>query len=412
MELRPYQVEALGKIKTGSILNGVTGSGKSITALAYFFTRVCRGSYKPYSEPKKPIDLYIITTAKKRDSGEWLEDCAYFRIGESIGPIKLTIDSWNNISHYRDIENKFFIFDEQRVCGSGKWACSFLMIAKKNNWIILSATPGDQWLDYVSVFIANGFYKNRTDFYRQHVVFDRFAKYPKVDRYINTSKLEYYRDHILVKMDYDRKTVREYKIVHVIFDKDLYCKVTKDRWNPFDNCPIENVSQFCYLQRKVVNSNSSRLRKLKQIYLEHPRIILFYNFTYELEMLRKWAKRNHIRIKEWNGQIHDPLPRSKSWIYLVQYMAGSEGWNCTTTDTIVFYSLPYSYKQFEQAAGRIDRMNTKYKILRYFIFQSKSVIDSAIRKCLDEKKIFNEKAYLKNIEKRPKNSKSQNFSTK
>lgn len=395
MELRPYQVEALGKIKTGSILNGVTGSGKSITALAYFFTRVCQGSYKPYSEPKKPIDLYIITTAKKRDSGEWLGDCAYFRIGESTSPIKLTIDSWNNITHYQEIENKFFIFDEQRVCGSGKWACSFLKIAKKNDWIILSATPGDQWLDYISVFIANGFYKNRTDFYRQHVIFNRFAKYPKVDRYINKSKLEYYRDHILVKMNYSQDTIREYEVISTIFDRDLYSKVTKDRWNPFDNCPIENVSQLCYLQRKVVNSDPSRLRRLKQIYSEHPRIILFYNFTYELEMLRRWAKRNHIYIQEWNGQTHNPLPDTKSWIYLVQYMAGSEGWNCTTTDTIVFYSLPYSYKQFEQASGRIDRMNTKYKILQYFIFQSNSIIDSVIRNCLDRKKIFNEKTYLK-----------------
>jgi len=395
MELRPYQVEALDNIKTGSILNGVTGSGKSITALAYFFTRVCQGSYKPYLEPKKPIDLYIITTAKKRDSGEWLSDCAYFRIGKSTNPIKLTIDSWNNIAHYQEIENKFFIFDEQRVCGSGKWASSFLKIAKKNDWIILSATPGDQWLDYISVFIANGFYKNRTDFYRQHVIFNRFAKYPKVDRYINKSKLEYYRDHILVKMNYSQDTIREYEVISTIFDRDLYSKVTKDRWNPFDNCPIENVSQLCYLQRKVVNSDPSRLQRLKQIYLEHPRIILFYNFTYELEILRKWAKRNHIYTQEWNGQTHNPLPDGKSWIYLVQYMAGSEGWNCTTTDTIVFYSLPYSYKQFEQASGRIDRMNTKYKILQYFILQSNSIIDSAIRNCLDRKKIFNEKAYLK-----------------
>lgn len=395
MELRPYQVEALDNIKTGSILNGVTGSGKSITALAYFFTRVCQGSYKPYLEPKKPVDLYIITTAKKRDSGEWLSDCAYFRIGESTSPIKLTIDSWNNIARYQEIENKFFIFDEQRVCGSGKWASSFLKIAKKNDWIILSATPGDQWLDYISVFIANGFYKNRTDFYRQHVIFNRFAKYPKVDRYINKSKLEYYRDHILVKMNYSQDTIREYEVISTIFDRDLYSKVTKDRWNPFDNCPIENVSQLCYLQRKVVNSDPSRLQRLKQIYLEHPRIILFYNFTYELKMLRKWAKRNHIYTQEWNGQTHNPLPDTESWIYLVQYMAGSEGWNCTTTDTIVFYSLPYSYKQFEQASGRIDRMNTKYKILQYFIFQSNSIIDSAIRNCLDRKKIFNEKAYLK-----------------
>lgn len=392
MELRPYQVEALNRIKNGSILNGSTGSGKSITALAYFFTKVCRGSYNPYQEPKKPIDLYIITTAKKRDSGEWLSDAAYFRIGS--GSIKLIVDSWNNVSHYTDVQNKFFIFDEQRVCGSGKWAKSFLRITRQNRWIVLSATPGDQWTDYVSIFIANGFYKNRTDFYRQHVIFSRFATYPKIDRYINEAKLEFYRNQILVKMDYEKNTIRNYDIISTKFDKKLYSQVVKDRWNPFDDCPIENVSQFCYLQRRVVNSDSSRLEELKKIYSEHPRIVLFYNFTYELESIRKWAKQNHIYTQEWNGLIHNPLPTKKSWIYLVQYMAGSEGWNCITSDTIVFYSLPYSYKQFEQASGRIDRMNTKYKMLHYFVFQSKSSIDLAIRNCLDKKKVFNEKRYV------------------
>ena len=195
VQLDGNQLLALEQLKSGSILCGGVGSGKSRTSLAYFTVKECKGGLN--GEPMKdPKNLYIITTAKKRDSKEWEDEFPPFPFDE----IDICIDSWNNIGKYADVKDSFFIFDEQRLVGSGAWVKAFLKISKSNHWILLSATPGDTWMDYIPVFIANGFYKNRTEFIRRHVVYSRFAKFPKVDHYVETGRLLRLRKSILVNM--------------------------------------------------------------------------------------------------------------------------------------------------------------------------------------------------------------------
>lgn len=403
IELYSYQVDAIDKLRSGSILVGGVGSGKSRTALAYYYIKECGGRLKingkgETKELKKPKDLYIITTARKRDTLEWEKEAAPFMITNkrncSISNIKMTIDSWNNIKKYSDIKNSFFIFDEQRVVGYGTWSKTFIKISKSNNWILLSATPGDTWSDYIPVFIANGFYKNKTEFIRRHAVFNRFTKYPKIDHYIETDRLIKLRNKITVQMNYKRKINKDNKTIFLSYDKDKFNEVVKNRWNPYDNEPIKDISQLCYSMRRVVNSDPSRLDIIKNILLEHDRIIVFYNFNYELEILR--TLKDICTVSEWNGYKHEKIPNKKKWVYLVQYTAGAEGWNCIDTNCIVFYSQNYSYKIMIQAAGRIDRLNTPYQTLYYYHLTSKSQIDLAIKKALDNKKDFNENKFYKN----------------
>jgi hypothetical protein len=308
----------------------------------------------------------------------------------SIDGVKVTVDSWNNIKKYQKVYGAFFIFDEQRVCGSGAWVKAFYKITNKNHWILLSATPGDKWSDYIPVFIANGFYKNRTEFNTRHCVYSRYAKYPKVEKYIDEDVLKKHRDELLVNMKDNRLTVRHNELVSVEYSKDLFKTVFRDRWDPYDDEPISNVSKLFYLMRKVVNSDDSRIKKTLEIVNRKDKCIIFYNFTYELELLREMCKENNIEFTEWNGQNHEPLPTGERWVYLVQYSAGCEGWNCTTTDTIIFYSQNYSYRMTEQASGRIDRANTPYKDLYYYHLRSSAWIDLAIHKALKNKKNFNE----------------------
>ena len=402
--LRPYQVEAIEKLQNGSILCGGVGSGKSITAIVYYILRDCQGSIKlggegRFTKMKDPKDLYIITTAKKRDSHEWEKECSEFAItnDRDVGAygVKVTVDSWNNIKKYRDVFGAFFIFDEQRVVGRGAWVKAFLDIARKNHWILLSATPGDQWTDYIPVFVANGFYRNRTDFTNQHCQFSRVTKYPKIERYIGEELLEYYRDQILVKMEDDRETTRINIKITCNYDKQLYRTVMKDRWDPYENKPIPESGKWVYLLRKVVNSDQTRIEALKNILLAHDRVIIFYNYTYELEMLRDALRSLFTDFTEWNGEKHQEIPKSRSWAYLVQYTAGCEGWNCIDTDTMVFFSQTYSYRTLEQASGRIDRINTPYKKLYYYHLKSTAPIDLAINNALKNKKIFNEHAFGK-----------------
>ena len=402
VKLKDHQTKALANIKNGSILCGGTGSGKSITAIAYY----CKEQggdiqNEKIEKMKNPKDLYIITTARKRDECEWDIELSRFLLSTTPDintyENKIVVDSWNNIGKYSNILDAFFIFDEQRVIGSGEWVKSFLKIAKNNNWILLSATPGDTWQDYIPVFIANGFYKNRTEFNLEHVVYSRFSKYSKVDRYINTGRLIRLRSKILITMDYEKHTIPHHVDVFVEYNPWDYKKIFKDRWNISKDCPIKNASELCYELRKIVNSDINRQMQTLKIIEEHPKAIIFYNYDYELDILKNLFEpltdADSFEIAEWNGHKHQPIPDSNNWVYLVQYTAGAEGWNCIQTDTIIFYSQNYSYKVMIQAAGRIDRLNTSYIDLYFYHLKSRSGIDLAISKALAGKKKFNEQRF-------------------
>ena len=398
--LEDYQLDAISRLQTGSILCGGVGSGKSRTALAYYFMQEGGEVISTYLPMRaKPRDLYIITTARKRDTLEWEGELAPFLL--STHPEQnqfygntVVVDSWNNIQKYVDVEDAFFIFDEQRVVGYGAWTKAFLKICEKNDWILLSATPGDTWTDYIPVFIANGFYRNKSEFNREHVVFSRYTKFPKVEKYLNTGRLIRLRDRILVDMDFKRKTVSHHDDIYVRFNVSKYKDVIKNRWDPYKQEPIQQAGALCYVLRRIVNEDVSRQVTLLELYEKHPKMIIFYNFDYELDILKGLYYGSEVEIGEWNGHKHNPVPSGKRWIYLVQYTAGCEGWNCITTDTIVFYSQNYSYKVMAQAAGRIDRLNTPYTDLYYYHLKSRSGIDLAISKALQQKKKFNERRWV------------------
>lgn len=381
MELMPHQKDAVRMLNSGKILHGGVGTGKTATALAY------------YMEKEAPRNLYVITTAKKRDSLDWQKEASKMGIGQKPNTTLagvLVVDSWNNVSKYVDVEDAFFIFDEQRLVGSGAWVKSFQKIAKKNRWILLSATPGDTWMDYMPVFIANNLFKNATQFKREHVVYAPFVKYPRIERYIGTDTLERYRNMLLVEMPFTKHTTRHMETVPVGYNSTAYNRLVKDRWNIYEDKPIQDVAELFRCMRKLVNSDSSRTDAIFKLMVDHRKMIVFYTYDYELEILRKF--KDFTDVAEWNGHKKEPIPNSDAWLYLVQYVAGSEGWNCTETDTMVFYSQTYSWKNFEQAHGRIDRLDTPFSDLYYYHLVSNASIDKSIQRSLKAKKSFNERA--------------------
>lgn len=407
MQLRDYQLDAVERMHNGCILCGGVGSGKSLTALAYYFTEECGGyldgtkqgydtDYIPMSDPE---DLYIITTARKRDTKEWEAELAKFLISPNpkaslYSETKVVIDSWNNIGKHVDASGAFFIFDEQRLVGYGPWVKAFFKIVKNNNWILLSATPGDKWLDYMPVFIANGYFRNKTEFLDKHAIMGYSHNHWEIREYRNEGKLLRYKNDILVNMKYQHEVHAHHETVDVPYDKDIYRSIMRDRWNIYEDRPIQNVSELCYVARRSVNSDPSRVLVIKRVLKDHPKVIIFYNYDYELEILKNadWGK--DIQLAEWNGHRHQPIPIGDSWIYLVQYTAGAEGWNCIETDTVIFYSLNYSYKIMVQSAGRIDRMNTPFTDLYYYRLKSSCPLDIAISRALKQKKKFNENKFV------------------
>jgi len=388
VELMPHQEEAIQNLDNGKILWGGVGSGKSMTVLAYYMLR------------EAPRDIYVITTAKKRDSLDWEGEAIHFGISTERqfcvpGVGKITVDSWNNVFKYIDVEDAFFIFDEQRVIGMGEWGKNFIKIAKQNRWVMCTATPGDIWLDYIPVFIANHLYRNATEFKREHVEYAPFSKFPKVVRYRRVSTLEKYRNMLLVEMPYLRHTKRIIEEIICKHDKEMMDMVIKKRWHVFEDRPIRDVGEFFRVMRKVVNTDPDRIVKLKELLETHPRIIVFYNFDYELDILRGLS--DYVEVAEWNGHRKQPIPSGQKWVYLVQYVAGAEGWNCIETNSTVFYSMTYSYKNLEQGMGRTDRLNTKFTELYYYLFMSDTIIDKSVRKSQLSKELFSESAHAKTM---------------
>lgn len=382
-------------MKNGCILCGGVGSGKSRTGIAYYY--ILMGGSLRGSPMKHPKPLYIITTARKRDTLEWEGDLKPFGLSsimELNGYSQVVVDSWNNIKKYIEIKDSFFIFDEQRVVGWGTWTKSFLKITASNEWILLSATPGDCWADYMPVFIANGFYKNKTMFTAEHIVYKRFSNYPIIDRYLNTGKLIKIRNYLLVDMDYKKPAEQHHVDIQCEYDKEAYKLMLKTRWDFEKDESIDSASQLCYLLRKIVNSDQSRVNAIMDIFSRHRRIIVFYSFDYELDILKSIDYGEGVEIREWNGHAHQDTPDGRMWVYLVNYAAGAEGWNCIATDTMIFFSQQYSYKQLVQACGRIDRLNTSYRDLYYYHLCSSASIDIAIRKALKSKKNFNERDFV------------------
>lgn len=398
--LYPYQIDALHRMHNGCVLCGGVGSGKSRTALAYCYICELGGSLKIngdgiWDKPEESKQLYIITTAKKRDTLEWEEEVDYF--GLSHTKVEVIIDSWNNFHKYKNVVDAMFIFDEQRLVGSGAWVKTFLKVVKRNHWIMLSATPGDNYSEYIPLLIANGFYRSRSQFKSEHIVYKPYLKFPSIDYYINTNRLDYYISKIVVNMKYENSRERHYIEVMCSYDKEKYKRVMKDRWDVYENEPIEETGKLCYLLRRVSNDDVSRFVEMEKIIHRKDRLIVFYNFTYELHALREFFEKHGYTVGEWNGEKHTEVPNTQRWVYLCQYSAACEGWSCIETNHIIFYSQNYSYKVFEQACGRIDRVTSPYKDLYYYCLRCPSPIDIAIKRALKLKKNFNEKIFMKGV---------------
>lgn len=405
VNLRQFQHECVQALRSGKVLAAGVGAGKSIMALYWYVTKCCtvRTSHNANGElfqimPGSP-DLVIITTAKKRDNHEWDDELYRYALhqGENskkMGRVHVTIDSWNNITKYVDT-SAVFIFDEQRAIGSGAWSKAFVRIARRNPWVMLSATPADTWSDWCPIFVADGFYRNRTEFFRRHAVYSRYTKYPRIDRWIDEDYLNRCRDRVLVTCEVPRETERVVHQLTCAYDKETVRKAMKTRWNPETEEPFLNATELCFYLRRVIDTDPTRLSYAAHVVRDHRKVIIFYTLRAELEQILKLEEVTGVPVYQYNGGRHDDLPQGNSWVYAVQFQAGSEGWNCTSCNTVLYWSLPYSYKQAEQAAGRIDRLDTSYKTLNYYIMRSFAPLDLGIIRALRNKENFNASGFLR-----------------
>lgn len=376
IRLMPHQEKAVRKLHSGSILLGGVGTGKTITSLEFV-----KRNYKD----KK---IYVITTPAKRDEQDWESEA------KLLGMELERVDSWNNIQKYLKVNDAFFIFDEHKLSGYGAWSLSFIKIARMNDWILLSATPGDVWSDYIPVFLANNFYRNKTDFVHQHIVYDAYVNFPKIKYYVNEHKLFKLRQLILVYMAPEQHYVQRKEImIHCDYNRDDYRRVMKERWNIYKEEPIKNASEYCRVLRRIAVSDPSRVRALRHLLNDNDKAIIFYQYNYEKDIILDLCKEMGLNTYQRNKLVHDPVPKGDKWVYVVNYY-NAEAWNCIETNNIIFFSINYSYKTMEQARGRIDRINTPYRQLNYYTLKSSSHIEEAMYMAVLKKQKFNEESFI------------------
>ena len=202
------------------------------------------------------------------------------------------------------------------------------------------------------------------------------------------------RRQILVPMVYKKVTERKRQLIYSEYNTDNYHKIMKERWNIFEDKPIENASELLQIIRKTVATDPDRKLNAKIMMDAHDRLIIFYNYNYERDVLIEIAEELGKEYFEWNGHAHEDIPDQEQWLYFVQYTAGAEGWNCISTNVIMFYSVNYSFRYMEQAEGRIDRINTPYNVLEYYYLTSHSQIEKDILSTVNRKKNFNASAWV------------------
>lgn len=372
---KDYQKRAINQMHNGCILCGGVGAGKSLTSLGYIDKVYPSGT------------VYIITPARKRNTGEWFDDIRKNDMDET----RFVVDSWNNLSKYKDVKDAFFLFDEQKVSGKGTWAKSLIRIAKSNQWILLSATPGDTYDDYATVLIANGFVRNRTTWYDEYCVTKSQPFFHIVD-HKNKDVIDMMIRRIFIKMDYQSDKKRIERVIPIqARSAGEEKEILMTHKAPGAQMPFTTFAAAIAYVRMNCYDKSKKTEALRKIIEKHKKIIVFYNFLSEKLEIERAAIDANVTINFYNGQRHDPIPDTDEWVYGVQYNSGAEAWNCITTNAMVFYSPNYSYKTMEQAHGRIDRVNSPYECLYYYMLLNELNIDNKVMNALSSKKDFNEK---------------------
>ncbi|WP_368076685.1 SNF2-related protein [Clostridium tyrobutyricum] len=182
------------------------------------------------------------------------------------------------------------------------------------------------------------------------------------------------------------KNTKEYKI----FKKDRLITI-----NNTELVGDTSLTKMLYLRQLSSQYNKNKVNQLKDI-LEstEDRIIIFYNFNKELEIIKKLCEKLDKPISIINGAVKDldNFNQYNNSITLVQYQAGAMGHNLQKSNKIIYFSLPLQSELFEQSKKRIHRIGQE-KTCFYWYLITQNSIEEQIYQTLKERRDYTNKLF-------------------
>lgn len=411
--LYKYQHEYLEGLPPKFIFAADTGTGKTLMSLAH---------YDVWSYPRP---LLILAPASKVQTGDWEEEIERWYEGRQKPEYE--IYSYEKFSRNPSIKryhkdgflgvwrdwlarhpSDFAVIADEVHKGknpqSGNGKRLFEVATRAKFFVGLSATPmPNGWIDAANYFKIFGYTKGITDFKRRYCRIVDYKGFPEIVEYYRQGELQRLWNNIAKPLSKDAAldlpSVTSIPI-NLPTGPD-YIKVQKDRL--FNDKFLDNPAALMHaLRQSLIKPKLAWLDE----FLEGAsgNIVVFYNYVGERERITTLLKQKKFKdrpVFRMDGQKHE-LPPKSAWeglsrsITLAQYQSGSQGVEMTYADTIVYFSPTYSYMNYEQSQGRINR-NGQTKKMTLYLLRAPSTIERDIWGALKEKRDFQEKQWYEEM---------------
>lgn len=376
IKLYPAQQRQVDKAQPNWFYRCKQGTGKTIIAIAH---------YKKFFNGKKVL---VVAPKAVELSGSWQETFEEMGVDKSLIKVIRT-DDVKKVD-LQDIKGAFVIVDEAhkfKGMSSQRTKALHKIIKISDGFIMLTGTPVDGKLDNLESYaIAFGHVKTRKQFKELYMVQKilPYRPFPFWEVGKNKDKLVSWFESItsdVMTID-DIAELPEYieNVVH--FKRESEYRKSLVSYKKDDAIIFETPQERHWWQRQNQNTKA-KIDWLKDIAEEYEQdgMIIFYNTSSELEALKETFK----GAGEINGQSH--INHHKG-VLLVQIQAGGAGLTLNEYKHAIWYSLPYSYTDFDQSKYRNYRINQDSKITRDYLVVDKT-IDDKIIEALTHKIDFN-----------------------
>lgn len=392
-----FQRQLLNSIEENYIIAADTGTGKTMMAIHHYLKHNT-------GEP-----LLILAPPQKIKEGGWQRELDFVASHYNI-EIPYDIISYGVLSkRWKEYKDWFLVMDECHYVKnptSQRGKAAINLTKQSTNFLLLSATPSSNgWGDTIAYMIMFGYYKNKTQFLKEHAVYNRidYGNGPVnvVSDYRDQEKLQKLYQSFSIKLakeDCLDLPPLVFEKVHFKPSKE-YNIIKKDR--VLGEELFDNISKLQHGLRFYANQ-ADKL-KYTEMLLEgtEENVIIFYNYKQENEELKKIAKKLKKKVFEVSGSKTN-LPDKEKWtslknsVTIVQYQAGAAGIELQYANIVIFHTPTYSYQDYEQALGRAYR-NGQTKKVTVYQYITKNTIETSIYQALAAKKDFTEELFRKEI---------------
>lgn len=408
MQLYAFQKQYLQGLPAKYIFAADTGTGKTVMALAHYDKHA-------YLKP-----LLILAPASKVQTGDWDREIKEYFAGRFVPEYEIwSYEKFSRVPSiaqykktgdrgvWRDWLNRHprgfaMIADEVHKAKnpqSGVGKRVFEVAAACDVFLGLSATPlPNGWIDAANYFKIFKFTQNITAFKKRYCNIQTYKGFPEIVGYYHEGELQSNWNHIAKplskQMALDLPPITTVPIS--LPAGPNYIKVQKERL--FGDKFLDNPSALMHaLRQSIIEPKVVWLNSFLEGVSDN--VVIFYNYVEERQQILAMIKKSHKRrqVFRQDGEKHE-VPGKDKWgglrrtITLAQYQSGSTGIELTYAATTVYFSPTYSYSNYEQSIGRIERHGQSKKMTLYLLC-APTTLEKDVWAALRNKKDFQEKQW-------------------